>query len=183
MRMRTETTVSSFERSLPGRPGPVTVWLLDDCESVRELMAELVSADRGFQVRRQFSSSRSLLAALSAGPGPDILLMDVNLAEEESGLESIRPVLELSPETRVIMVSTFYDSLAERRALNEGASGFLLKVDLAYGAGYMIHEALTTPRPVPEPEPSPGKRGLKSERFAMLRHLFSHRKTVAQGCT
>jgi two-component system response regulator DesR len=62
---------------------------------------------------------------------PDVLLLDVQMPDGalgvEDGLEAIAPVTEASPDTRVIVVTTFGRPGYLRRALEAGAVGFLVK--------------------------------------------------------
>ena len=62
---------------------------------------------------------------------PDVLLLDVQMPDGglgvEDGLEAIAPVIAASPDTRVIVVTTFGRPGYLRRALEAGAVGFLVK--------------------------------------------------------
>jgi DNA-binding NtrC family response regulator len=93
----------------------------------------------------------------------------------ESGLDAIRPALQMAPQMRVAMITTFYDPHAERDARKAGAFGFILKADLP-GA---LQDLMQTPKEPARPEPEAGlagsaaKRGYKLERLNMLKHLFS----------
>ena len=62
---------------------------------------------------------------------PDVLLLDVQMPDGglgvEDGLEAIAPATAASPDTRVIVVTTFGRPGYLRRALEAGAVGFLVK--------------------------------------------------------
>ncbi len=72
------------------------------------------------------TSPNEVLSTLASKTGPDVILMDVHMGEL-NGLDAIRPIKSLSRSTQVLMLTTFFDSAAESRALTSGASGFLLK--------------------------------------------------------
>lgn len=107
-------------------PAPIKVWLVDDDDSFRTLLASVLDRQQGIDCPRQFNSPDAALSALASKTGPDVLLLDVHL-RDRNGLDAIRPIKSLARSTRVLMLTTFYDSHCHSRALEEGASGFLLK--------------------------------------------------------
>ena len=108
------------------RPTPIKVWLVDDDDSYRALLAELLEQRAGIQCQRNFRSPDAAVSALASKAGPDVLLLDIHMGGE-NGLDAIGPIKTLARSTRVLMLTTFYDSNHHSRALEEGASGFLLK--------------------------------------------------------
>ncbi len=57
---------------------------------------------------------------------PDVVLMDVRMPNLD-GIEAIREITAVAPQTRVLMLTTFSDDDHVFGALTAGASGFLLK--------------------------------------------------------
>ncbi|MFD5919479.1 response regulator [Kitasatospora sp. NPDC058201] len=57
---------------------------------------------------------------------PDVVLMDVRMPGTD-GIEATRQVIEVSPQTRVLILTTFDLDEYAFAGLNAGASGFLLK--------------------------------------------------------
>ncbi len=107
-------------------PAPIRVWLVDDDDVYRELLAAGLAAQQGIDCPRHFNSPDAVLSALASQTGPDVLLLDIQM-RDRSGLDAIRPIKSLARSTRVLMLTTFYNSESHSRALEEGASGFLLK--------------------------------------------------------
>ena len=107
-------------------PAPINVWLVDDDEGYRTLLAELLASQQGIDCPRQFDSPDAALSALASKTGPDVLLLDIHM-RDRNGLDAIRPIKSLARTTRVLMLTTFYDGGSHSRAMEEGASGFLLK--------------------------------------------------------
>lgn len=105
---------------------PVRVWLVDDNEDLRTLIAELLSLQSGIECARHFSSPDALLSALASKPGPDVILLDVQMGDR-NGLDAVRPIKSLARSTRVLMFTTCNDPLWRERAFGEGASDYLLK--------------------------------------------------------
>src|ERR1035437_3281733 len=107
-------------------PTPIKVWLVDDDDFFRTHLAELLLKQQGIDCPRHFNSPHAVLSALASKTGPDVLLLDIQM-RDQNGLDAIRPIKSLARSTRVLMLTTFYDSDRHSRALEEGASGFLLK--------------------------------------------------------
>ncbi|HKY75384.1 MAG TPA: response regulator transcription factor [Acidimicrobiia bacterium] len=61
-----------------------------------------------------------------AGEKPDVVLMDVRLPDG-SGIDAVSRVLELRPETSVIVMTAHADNLMALDAADAGAAGFILK--------------------------------------------------------
>ena len=108
------------------QPNPIKVWLVDDNDDHRTLLAQLLARHRGIECQRDFRSADAALSALASKAGPDVLLLDIEM-RGQNGLDAIGPIKTLARSTRVLMLTTFYDSAHHSRALEEGASGFLLK--------------------------------------------------------
>jgi len=81
--------------------------------------------------------------------GPDVILLDVHMGEL-NGLDAIRPIKSLSRSTQVLMLTTFFDSESQSRALSDGASGFLLKSFPIETILNSIREARDKPAPHPK---------------------------------
>jgi NarL family two-component system response regulator LiaR len=91
------------------RNGLVTFLLVhDDLELVGE-------ASDGEQALRVFEESR-----------PDIVLMDLKMPRMD-GVEATRRLLERVPEAHIIALTSFEDETLVQKALEAGASGYLLK--------------------------------------------------------
>jgi DNA-binding NarL/FixJ family response regulator len=60
--------------------------------------------------------------------GPGIVLIELALPDR-SGIEAMREILTISPETSVIMLAVEADENTQLQALRAGAAGFLFKPD------------------------------------------------------
>jgi DNA-binding NarL/FixJ family response regulator len=106
----------------------VRVWLVDDNDQFRTLVADTLGRGHGIECARQFASPDALLSALASRAGPDVILLDVQLGDQ-NGLDVVRPIKSLTRSTRVVMFTTCYDPESRERAFNDGASDYLLKTD------------------------------------------------------
>jgi DNA-binding NarL/FixJ family response regulator len=104
----------------------VKVWLVDDNAELRKLVAEVLGRQDGIECARHFSSPDALLSELASKPGPDVILLDVQMGER-NGLDAVRPIKSLTRSTRVLMYTTCYNQEWRERALCDGASDYLLK--------------------------------------------------------
>ncbi|RME94124.1 MAG: DNA-binding response regulator [Verrucomicrobia bacterium] len=118
----------------------ITVWLVEDNRSFSRALTRVLGRAEGVTCARVFSTAEDLLEALADQPGPDVLLMDVQLPGR-SGLEVLPAIREASPKTRVVMLTVFDDPDKVFRAVCAGASGYLLKTATAERIVESIREA------------------------------------------
>lgn len=101
------------------------VLVVEDEAPVRELVAKHLRA-RGYEVA-EASDAEQVLLRMSRDREPfDVVLSDIHLPGL-SGVELLRLLLTHSPLRPVIMITGDSDEGLARRALNYGASGYLLK--------------------------------------------------------
>lgn len=106
--------------------GPVHVWLVDDHALLRNLIAQTLERVGGIVCTRQFDSPNALLSALASRIGPDVILLDVQMGEH-NGVDSIPAIKSLARDTRVLMLTTSFNPEWHQRAMESGASDYLLK--------------------------------------------------------
>ena len=115
------------------------VWLVDDNTELRETFARLLAKQPGIHCTRQFPSAEAVLGALAEERPPDVILLDVHLGGQ-SGMSAIRPIKQLAPTVKVLMLTMFTNSQYEVEACEAGASGFLLKSYEVAEIANLIHE-------------------------------------------
>ena len=103
----------------------IRVSIVDDEADLRENIAGYVDAAKGFKCISVHSNAKDALAHLPTEK-PDVVLMDINLGGM-SGIECVRLLKPLMPETQVVMLTVFEDTEKIFSALSSGASGYLLK--------------------------------------------------------
>jgi DNA-binding NarL/FixJ family response regulator len=102
----------------------IRVLLADDQEMVRtgfRLILELA----GMEVVGEAANGREAVA-LCRRLGPDVVLMDVRMPVMD-GIEATARIADAAPATRTLILTTFDQDENVYRALEAGASGFLLK--------------------------------------------------------
>ena len=79
---------------------------------------------------------------------PDITLMDLNLPGMD-GVEAIEAIRKSSPRAKIIVLTTYSGDAMARRALNAGASGYILKHMLRIDLIRTIRSVFSGARSIP----------------------------------
>jgi DNA-binding NarL/FixJ family response regulator len=106
-------------------PGAVRVLLVDDDDLMRAGLRAVLRSDPDVEVVGEAANGRSAVTAARTHR-PDVVLMDVRMPDLD-GIAATREVLSVSPEIRVLILTTFEQDDYIFGALSAGASGFLLK--------------------------------------------------------
>src|SRR6476646_537419 len=115
-------------RSSPRMPDPdeITIVLADDHAVVRAGLRLLLDQAGGLRVVSEAGDAESALRTV-LGHKPAILVLDLNMPGELTSLDAIPRVREVSPTTRVVVLTMQDDPQFARRALRAGAAGYVLK--------------------------------------------------------
>ncbi len=98
---------------------------MEDDGALRQSLNLVLEGTPGFQCVGVFADAESALQQLPALQ-PEVVLMDIRLPGL-SGLECVRRLKRLLPQTQVIMLTVFEDEDRVFDALAAGATGYLLK--------------------------------------------------------
>jgi FixJ family two-component response regulator len=101
----------------------VAVCLLDDDRSVLKATSRLLDSV-GWHVNA--FTNPSIFLEHAATHSPDLAIIDI-LMPEMSGLEVQTRLRQISPSTRVIVLTARDDPSVRRMAMNSGASAFFIK--------------------------------------------------------
>jgi DNA-binding NarL/FixJ family response regulator len=108
----------------PPRARPIAIVIADDQALVRAGFRTILDNEPDLSVVGEAANGMEAVEAV-ARLAPDIVLMDVQMPVLD-GLEAARRILT-SSASRVLMLTTFDDDEYIYRALQAGASGFMLK--------------------------------------------------------
>ena len=105
--------------------GPITVFLVDDHAVVLQGITDiLVSAD-GIAVVGQATTGEEAIG-LVANLRPAVILMDLSMPGM-TGIDAARESLAVSPNSRVVMLTSYSEPENVNAALDAGAVGYILK--------------------------------------------------------
>lgn len=120
---------------------PVRILLCDDHVIVRAGLLALLDSAAGIEVVGEASTGEEALA-LSAKLRPDLVLMDLQLGAGIDGVEATRRLTSAPGDGPRVLVLTTYDTDADvTRAMQAGATGYLLKAERPEEFFAAIHAA------------------------------------------
>jgi DNA-binding NarL/FixJ family response regulator len=103
----------------------ITVSIVDDEKGLRESIATFVNGSSGFRCVSGYASAEAALKGLPADK-PDVVLMDINLGGM-TGIECVERLKAGAPNMQVLMLTVYEDTDQIFKALEAGATGYLLK--------------------------------------------------------
>jgi len=102
-----------------------TVGIVEDDLVLRSTLAKLIGGTPGFQCVAACASGEEALKVLPPLK-PAVIVMDLNLPQM-TGIECTRRLSALLPSTPIIILTVYEDGELIFRALQAGASGYLIK--------------------------------------------------------
>src|ERR1041385_4827893 len=104
---------------------PITVSIVEDNDQLRGTLVRVIGRAEGFVCVGQHATAEAALENLPKEK-PNVVLMDINLPGM-SGVECVRKLKQLLPETQVMMLTAYEDTENIFNSLAAGASGYMLK--------------------------------------------------------
>lgn len=104
---------------------PIKLIIADDEMLIRTGLKIMLEASGNVEVLALAESGRATFEACKEHQ-PDVVLMDIRMPES-NGIEGTKLIKEAFPEVKVLIVTTFQDTEYIVEAVQNGASGYLLK--------------------------------------------------------
>ncbi len=102
-----------------------TVLLVDDHEMMRDGLREALERSELFQVVGEAGDGAAAVAAAQR-LRPDVIIMDVIMPVQD-GIDACREIMEILPDTKVLVLTASMEEDAVVEAAAAGASGYLQK--------------------------------------------------------
>ena len=102
-----------------------SVLIIDDHPLFSRGLSQLIETQSTYKVTgiaKDHDEAISMITKLS----PDLAIVDLNLGQED-GLELIKDILSLKPQTKVLVLSMHDERFYAERALKAGAKGYIMK--------------------------------------------------------
>ncbi|MDH4427397.1 MAG: response regulator [Acidovorax sp.] len=119
------TSMPNAAHSTPDAQAPVTLLVVDDHTLFRRGLIALLGQDEGLQVVGEAGDAAEALR-LAPQLRPQVILLDNHLPGV-MGVDAIQGLREVSPQSRVLMLTVSEDAQDLAGALRNGAQGYLLK--------------------------------------------------------
>ncbi len=104
---------------------PISVAIVEDDAGIREMLTRVVQRAPGLEFVASVENGEEALERLPA-LAPNVVVMDIQLPGM-SGIECTQSLKKSIPQAQVLVFTVFGDSDQVFRALEAGASGYLLK--------------------------------------------------------
>lgn len=102
------------------------LFLVDDHPVVRAGLAALVDGEDDMEVVGQADNANAAVSGVRDAK-PDVVLMDIQLGDGPDGVAVAEELLRLPDPPRVLVLTTYESDADVRRAVEAGATGYLLK--------------------------------------------------------
>lgn len=106
-------------------PPRLRIVICDDHAIVRAGLRQILQDEPDLEIVAEASTTEEVVA-LAQMTAPDVAIMDVSLADA-GGIAATEELLQVSPTTRVLMLTMHEDPAYARDALRAGALGYVVK--------------------------------------------------------
>lgn len=107
----------------------ISVFIVDDNKELRNALEEIVTMSEGYKCIGTVGSAEEAVIQIPILK-PDVVLMDINLGTEESGIDVVRVLKPRIPDTNFMICTVYEEDEKIFEALSAGASGYILKKHL-----------------------------------------------------
>ena len=104
----------------------ISVCIVDDNRDLRNALEEIISMSEGFKCVGTIGAPQEAIVQIPI-LNPDVVLMDINLGSEETGIDCVRILKPKVPATNFMMCTVYEENEKIFQALTAGASGYILK--------------------------------------------------------
>jgi DNA-binding NarL/FixJ family response regulator len=104
----------------------ISVCIVDDNKDIRSALEQIILMAEGYTLAGSYSDAEEALQKIPDAK-PNVVLMDINLGDGESGIDCVRQLKPLHPEILFMMCTIYEEDEKIFEALKAGANGYILK--------------------------------------------------------
>ena len=104
----------------------ISVCIVEDNKELRNALEEIISMSDGYKCIGTIGTAEEAIRQIPVLK-PDVVLMDINLGTEASGIDCVRVLKPRISSTNFMMCTVYEENEKIFEALSAGASGYLLK--------------------------------------------------------
>jgi DNA-binding NarL/FixJ family response regulator len=108
----------------------VSLLIADDHEVVRRGIRALIQEQPGWRIAAEANDGRDAVNKANEFQ-PDVAILDITMPSL-NGLDAAMQIAELSPRTKVLILTIHESDQLSRKALDVGVRGYILKSDAAF---------------------------------------------------
>lgn len=109
-----------------GRRESIRIVLADDHAAMRESLRLLLDGEADIEVIAETDSLQAVIGHVRS-VRPDVLVLDLGMPDRGSGIEALARLHREASDTRIVVLTMNDDPAYAKRALDNGASGLVLK--------------------------------------------------------
>jgi DNA-binding NarL/FixJ family response regulator len=104
----------------------ISVCIVDDNKDIRSALEQIILMAEGYTLAGSYADAEEALQKIPEAK-PDVVLMDINLGDGESGIDCVRQLKPQHPEILFMMCTIYEEDEKIFEALKAGANGYILK--------------------------------------------------------
>jgi DNA-binding NarL/FixJ family response regulator len=104
----------------------ISVCIVDDNKDIRSALEQIILMADGYSLVGSFCDAEEALLKIPLVK-PNVVLMDINLGDGESGIDCVRQLKPLHPEILFMMCTIYEEDEKIFEALTAGANAYILK--------------------------------------------------------
>lgn len=104
----------------------IQVGIIEDEKNILRYLAEFINMQSDMECHATYGDAASFIAATDQWQALDVLILDINLPSM-LGIDAIAPIKKRLPHIEIIMFTIHDDAEKVFKALQAGATGYLLK--------------------------------------------------------
>lgn len=105
---------------------PISVCIVDDNKDIRSALEQIIQMSDNCLLLGSFATAEDAILKIPVLK-PNVVLMDINLDDGDSGIEIVRKLKPENPEVLFMMCTVYEEDEKIFEALSAGANGYILK--------------------------------------------------------